>query len=534
METVAETRSPGGTRTFEVVMNAGGKAAEPTEEERLKQWKESLAAEDSGDDAFGLGDDDDDGEYDDAAAKAVRDKYGMPDPKAADGAALAEPALPRTDGTGERVGAQYQGDFDFGGPGFQQVAQLTEENAGLLSQMDAKQAEINRLEDLLAAVEPVPGMEPERLLDVMEGTEVVDHDPRDVKIIDLAKQKRLLTVKLQRESAKAARLEAEVAQLREVADGKVYPKKLRGKAAAEAKEKAEEEEEADSRLKAAEARSKTMSQQLMQMRMKLEATQKDLKKTQTALQREVGSKVDLAKVIDEGSNWRGRAQKIVMMKAKIRDLTEKLAEAGVEDRGFGASGLSRGSGATSVDAQAKSDLRAMEVERQRAIEDLTEGYADMQREAAAQKRKAEAAKARVRTLEMEHKKVKAHLKTMLGKATTDDQFVDALRQEVAQLRRDNAGLTNDLNSTRSELERTVSTGLASLDGSDDPAYLRSQAEDRQRRLEAQEKIISSLRGELRIARAEAGGRRCMACSGRRRPRRCARRRSARRSSRTRT
>lgn len=505
MEGMAETRSPGGTRTFEVVMNAGGKSPEMTDEEKLKAWKESLAAEEANggdEDAFGF---EDDGDYDDAAARAMRAKYGVPDPAAADGVEVTEPAMPRTDGTGPQPGQKFSGDFDFGGPGFQQVSQLTEENAGLLSQLDAKNAEIDRLEDLLAAVEPVPGMEPERYLDVMQGTEVVDQDPRDTKIIALAKTKRTLNVQLQKEQARVRALEAEVGRLQEIADGHVYPKKMKSKEKAEAKEAAADAAEMAEKVKAAESRSRQMSQQVMQMRIKLDQQTKELKATQAALQREVGSKVDIAKVIEEGSDWRGRAQKIVMMKAKIRDLQEKLREHGLEDRGFGATGASRGSGATSVDAQAKADLRAMETERARAIEELTEGFASAQREAAEHKRKAEAARARVRTLEMEQKKVKAHLKTMLAKATTDDEFVDALRQEVAQLRRQNSSLTGELNSTRSELERTVSTGLASLDGADDPAFLRSQSEDRQRRLDAQEKIISSLKGELRMARAEASG-----------------------------
>lgn len=52
------------------------------------------------------------------------------------------------------------------------------------------------------------------------------------------------------------------------------------------------------------------------------------KKLARALQREVGEEVPLAKVIDEGSDWKGRREAIIALKDTIRKLKEE-AKVGV-------------------------------------------------------------------------------------------------------------------------------------------------------------------------------------------------------------
>lgn len=436
-------------------------------------------------------------DYDDEAARLIREKYGVPEPEGeSDDEDGKGGEMPRDDGSGAAVGAKFQGDFDFQGAGFQQVQSLTEDNATLVAQMDEKNSEIDRLTDLIAAIEPIPGMEPEKFLDIMQGGELVDQDPRDVKIVQLAKAKRNMNLALQKEKDRVHLLEGEIERLKEIAENKVYPQKMHSKKHEEAKAEVAAEADKDRQIDTYKARSQTLSRQVMEVRVKLHAAERDLKAATAALQREVGPKADLAKILKDGgeNNWRGRAQKMSLMKAKIRDLEQQLEES------KGADEPRRPTRAPTVDDQAKAELRAMNAERQRAVEAITEDYHRVAEEAEAYKKKAEASKLRMRTLENEQKKMKTHLKTLLSKATKDDEFVDALRQEVADLRRKNAGLTGDLRSTRSDLERSVSTlGNTTVDGED--ATLRSQLDNAMRRLDAQEKIIQSLRGEIRIARS---------------------------------
>lgn len=52
--------------------------------------------------------------------------------------------------------------------------------------------------------------------------------------------------------------------------------------------------------------------------------QNELHKLQRVLAKEVGENVSLDKILEEGSGWRGRAQKIALLKANVRDLKAEL------------------------------------------------------------------------------------------------------------------------------------------------------------------------------------------------------------------
>lgn len=45
-------------------------------------------------------------------------------------------------------------------------------------------------------------------------------------------------------------------------------------------------------------------------------------KVAKALQREVGEDVPLTKVLEEGTDWRGRAQQLALLKDRVRELKE--------------------------------------------------------------------------------------------------------------------------------------------------------------------------------------------------------------------
>ena len=72
----------------------------------------------------------------------------------------------------EGSGEKFEGEFKW--DGFQQVNDITEQNQALMNQLDEKDAEIDRLRDVILATEPMPGLDPERLLDIRVGTDVID------------------------------------------------------------------------------------------------------------------------------------------------------------------------------------------------------------------------------------------------------------------------------------------------------------------------------------------------------------------------
>lgn len=122
--------------------------------------------------------------------------------------------------------------------------------------------------------------------------------------------------------------------------------------------------------------------------------------------------------------WRGRAQQIVMLKAKVRRL---------EGGGGGGGGgtLSKGGG---VDSQAEADLAGMGEERRHLVAALVAERDRLQEHLLVQEKRQAALKARNHYLESEVAQIKDNLKVVLAKSDTDDQLHVALRQEVARLK----------------------------------------------------------------------------------------------------
>ena len=64
-----------------------------------------------------------------------------------------------------------------------------------MRELDERKSQVQKLGVMLEALEPVPGVDAERLLEVIEGAPTeIDHDPRDMKIVHLSKKTRQLTV----------------------------------------------------------------------------------------------------------------------------------------------------------------------------------------------------------------------------------------------------------------------------------------------------------------------------------------------------
>ena len=63
--------------------------------------------------------------------------------------------------------------------------------------------------------------------------------------------------------------------------------------------------------------------------MKVFTLEIEVKKLQRALQREVGDEVPLSKVLDEGSDWKGRREQLIALKEQVKQL--KIAQVGVID-----------------------------------------------------------------------------------------------------------------------------------------------------------------------------------------------------------
>ncbi|KAA0146812.1 hypothetical protein FNF29_07788 [Cafeteria roenbergensis] len=444
----------------------------------------------------GLDDGLEDGGYDDMdgpdmgpedEGAAIRARYGVPQPARGAGAGM---------GWDESAAAELE--------------RLSRQNEQLVDRIAGKDVEIERLEQTLLAVQAPPGIDVGRMLDAAGGD--AGADVRDAKIVDLAKRNRELarTVgKAKRAIADARRRAAEAEARAAAAEDEAASSAAAGAAAAGpagqhgGSRTGSPAGGAEEELRRAQAQAKAARARIEGLQHRLDAAQAEAKAARRALAAEVGPGEELEAVLaaaglasaaaapggsgrgDDGESvatgasgagagspakrrlgWRGRAQRIIKLKAKLAELQRN----GVSQAGPGG-GVSRPRAgqapAAGVDDQARAVIGAMEGQRQRAAEELSEALEAEQASHADTQRRLDAARARVSSLQREAAQLREGARTLVDKSDVDDKLVAALRAE------------------RVSLQQQLSQGQA-------------------RRLDAQEKLIRDLRAQLREAKAAAG------------------------------
>ncbi|OQR91769.1 hypothetical protein ACHHYP_04382 [Achlya hypogyna] len=362
--------------------------------------------------------------------------------------------------------AGFQGDFKWDGVG--EIQQLKRQNADLIASLKEHKAQIAELQLLLEAVEPVPGLDLDSLRDVLQGSEVVDHDVRNVKIVHQAKKLRQATVAYNKEKARAAAAVAKVTDLERAVE-----------AARELQLKAERALQRLQLQKAESAKPPTPekdSKKFDELKVKLEAQALELKRTQRALLREVGDDVPLSEILDSNeSGKRGRSQQIIMLKAKIKKLERCAAES---------------EGPRGVDRRAEDDLAAAKLERQRQLEKLVEELQGQKETHEKLARKYDAAKARLQVFEKEAAKNKVKIAAFLDKSQTDDQLIDRLQREL-----DDATSNKRVPGPRARTADSKSPENDELDA------LRTICKDQKRQLAHQAAMVESFQRDLQAAQS---------------------------------
>lgn len=149
------------------------------------------------------------------------------------------------------------------------------------------------------------------------------------------------------------------------------------------------------------------------------------------LSNEVGDEVNIQHLLNNKGSWRGRAQQILTLQKKIRDLEsqigsnmhkEQSSEPSVEEEMLGSSGIRR----LSNQEKNVAHIRAMERERKEAFERMTGDYEKLKKDHEDLKSKFDGSKARIQVLSMELKTLKSQVVTLLQKGKHDDELVDAL------------------------------------------------------------------------------------------------------------
>lgn len=260
------------------------------------------------------------------------------------------------------------------------------------------------------------------------GEEAGTMDVRDAKLRELVRKNRGLVQALGKERATVAALQASTAAASK-APRNPLPDPPPDQAASAASD-------LRAQLSAAQARAHDYRQEAQ----KLKA---ELTKYQRALAREVGDNVPLAKVVDGQGGWRGRAQQIALLKARLREAQ------GGEHPGEGG----RARGGDPAEERARKALAAREQEKKGRLAEALVKEQALEAKCVDYAGKVEALTARIKTLEHTQKSLKEKLQLLLTKSDGDDELIAALKSQLADGTVAAKGDATDVDGLRQQVDR---------------------------------------------------------------------------------
>ncbi|KAK2523942.1 Ccdc13 [Columba livia] len=235
-------------------------------------------------------------------------------------------------------------------------------------------------------------------------------DAAATKIVELAKKNREITAEIESEKAKVKQLNNKVKEL---------------------------EKEAESpEVKALQEKLTTANFKVMEYRNQLQSAKQELKMTQKLLANEVGEDVNIQSLLTNSGSWRGRAQQILVLQSKVRELENQLGQnktrtsvSETDEELLALTDLRK------LSAQEKNllKIRSLEKEKKETLEKLTGEHDALQKSHEELKKKLDASKARNKILCSEVKTLKGQIVTLLEKGKHDDELIDALLSQQKQM-----------------------------------------------------------------------------------------------------
>ena len=223
----------------------------------------------------------------------------------------------------------------------QQIQQLEGAVYSMKSKIEEKNRKIEHLCVLLEALEPIPGMNPAKYQELLQN-QIAEGlvDLRDSKIVNLAKKSHNLTMLLNKERTTNSQLTTEVQEwkkrhenileemeklrllVQQKNETKVYNRShLIGNSSSitttptKNGDETHTIEDSSQVIQSLQKQVKDAHRQVEEMKRKMKEIQDENQKLTATLKKEIGEGVTLDQAVDSG--WRGRAQQIVMLKAKV-------------------------------------------------------------------------------------------------------------------------------------------------------------------------------------------------------------------------
>ncbi|XP_010083727.1 PREDICTED: coiled-coil domain-containing protein 13 [Pterocles gutturalis] len=308
-----------------------------------------------------------------------------------------------------------------------QLREVRDENCRLYKLLTEKDFEIKQLQKKI---------QEDRL--ALSGASGLAADVAATKIVELAKKNREITAENESEKAKVKQLNNKVKELEKELQTAVEKIHSLGGTDAGIKQstlKMVEGNLAESpEVKALQEKLTTANFKVTEYRNQLQSAKQELKMTHKLLANEVGEDVNIPSLLTNPGSWRGRAQQILVLQSKVRELENQL---GQNKTRTSRSEMDEESltDPRKLSAQEKNllKIRSLEKETKETLEKLTGEHDALQKSHEEVKKKLDASKARNKVLCNEVKTLKEQIVTLLEKGKHDDELVDALLSQQKQM-----------------------------------------------------------------------------------------------------
>ncbi|XP_045759908.1 coiled-coil domain-containing protein 13 [Mirounga angustirostris] len=271
------------------------------------------------------------------------------------------------------------------------------------------------------------------------GTAGVAGDVIATKIIELSKKNRVLTAESEGAKSRVKQLSNRVQELEQELQATLA--RLPAKAATDAGAKASRAQMGDRALpetpevKVLQDRLTATNLKMSDLRNQIQSVKQELRMAQKVLTSEVGEDVNVQQLLSSPGTWRGRAQQILVLQSKVRELEKQLGQTQSQSAGISHDKLPVGPDPRKLSAQEKNLLRirSLEREKQEGCEKLMGERDALQKELEELKKKLEGVKSRNKVLSSEVKTLRSQMGTLVEKGRHDDELIDALMDQLKQL-----------------------------------------------------------------------------------------------------
>ncbi|XP_023599456.1 coiled-coil domain-containing protein 13 [Myotis lucifugus] len=309
-----------------------------------------------------------------------------------------------------------------------QLRETVDENGRLYKLLKERDFEIKHLKKKL---------EEDRF--AFTGSAGVAGDAIASKIVELSKRNRVLMAESEGAKTRVKQLSNRVRELEQELQTALA--RLPAKGATDAGAKPPRAQPGDGalpetpELKALQDRLATANLKTSDLRNQVQSLKQDLRMAQKVLASEVGEDVNIQQLLSSPGTWRGRAQQILVLQSKVRELEKQLGQTQSQSVGAASDEPSVCPDPRKLTAQEKNLLRIrnLEREKQEGWEKLAAERDALQRELDELKKRFEGLRSRNKVLASEVKTLRSQMGTLVEKGRHDDELIDALMVQLKQL-----------------------------------------------------------------------------------------------------